>query len=56
MTSVFHFYRCVGLHSRIVNFAVEAHEDIDHSNVVCPICKTDDDLEEVATNVLVELD
>jgi hypothetical protein len=52
MKSVFHFYSC---EKCVVTFAVEAHEEIDHSGVVCNLCMTDMHLEEVATNVLVDL-
>lgn len=52
MRSIFHFYSC---EKCVVTFAVEAHEDIDHSYVACNLCKSDDDLQEVDTNVLVDL-
>lgn len=45
MTSM-HLYTCS---SCIIAFGVEAHEDIDHSMVVCPICQTDLALEDAGS-------
>jgi hypothetical protein len=53
MKNVFHFYSCERC---VVTFGVEAHEEVDHSDVVCNLCKSDESLEEVATNVLVDLE
>lgn len=42
----FHVYQCADC---IVVFAVEDHEDLDHSEVVCPLCQTDDGLVEAGS-------
>lgn len=41
-----HQYECAAC---ILAFAVEAHEDIDHSLVVCPLCQNDLALSDVGT-------
>lgn len=36
--SIYHFYYC---DECIADFGVEAHEDLDHSKIVCPLCQSD---------------
>jgi hypothetical protein len=46
-----HLYQCTDC---VVAFSVEAHKDIDQSDVVCNICKIDDHLEDVAYGFFTE--
>ncbi|GIM47002.1 hypothetical protein DNHGIG_25510 [Collibacillus ludicampi] len=49
----FHVYECADC---VATFAVEAHEDIDHSVIVCPMCNQESTFSGVADNVLVEFE